>query len=195
MTDRIPIVNNMPADEALAAINANFLELFDSDMYLAQGGGATQAIASGGLFKTVSLTAFVNNTSDAYISANKVYMDNTTDDDTTGLWNAIGSVCWDNTTIGMGRHLRKLRIMQGIVGGPFDYVLASVDQLYDPSCGIVGEAATSYQQIYGQPGFDSDPAHLGYLYLQVWHNAGVSVNLVKNGIQSNILQAYRESNW
>lgn len=192
MTSRITIEEGTTKEQFIDDVNANFENLFTPHYILLTDSRATQAIPSGVwtqvLFNTVEKIA-----GDSYLEDNAAKFSVETEHDSSGLWNAVWTVCWDNTQAGLGRHIRKIKNAQDGNDNPFaiPFPLGTQDMLYDPAAGITGEGAKSYQQCYMQPGLNNDPGSISYMTLWVYQNSGYTINLLKDGIQAPSMQFVR----
>lgn len=186
---QISIDNAMTPQEFVDALNNNFEYLFAPQYIYLTYSGATQAIPTEEwttvLFDTVTIKK-----GPSYLENNA---GNFAADDTptaSGLWNGVWTVCWDNTQVGLPRHVRKIRNVQDGNDNPLavGFPLGTQDMVFDPAAGVTGEAAKSFQQCYMQPGLSNAALAISYMTLEVWQNSGYTINLIKDGIQAPVMQ-------
>lgn len=185
---RIELTNGMTPAEWVATMNDNFEYLFRPQwLYLTNS--ANQAIPSG-VWTKVEFDTVVIKKGQAYLNDNAANFDADDVPTESGLWNAVWTVCWDNTQVGLPRHVRKMKDIQDGNNNPIPvgFPLGTSTTVFDPAAGITGEAAKSFQQCYMQPGLSALAGSISYMTVEVWQNSGYTINLLTDGIQAPVMQ-------
>lgn len=203
MTQPSDIAEGDTPAEFCEKVNNTLGELFDPDWCVAGmsgsisiddvgTGGATFPIPSG-IWTEIPIDIWINdeNTTSMWLD-NTYYMyfyevSGFGADESSGFWNRVITIAWDNTAVGLPRHVRKLQTTGHDDLSPYPYgrlIGSTTEQIFDPAAGITGANVVSFMQCHIQPGQEPDTGSNHYAFFRVWQNSGMTINIKKVGIQA-----------
>lgn len=213
-SDRIDIPSGDSISEWREKLNDNFIELFSPDYFYGFHSGSDLATVASISSKTWTTVAFSDqsvNTSSVTWGASDTEMTfpvvetGGASSNTTGLWNFLASIGFDNRTTGLEGHMRRVAIEQYSNTLPFWIPFGLADSYFDPdsiSSPIEDDEKVSVIQAYLQGGVgleSTQDTDVNKVRVRVWHNATVggspvSLNILKRGVYSHQFAAVRLCN-